>query len=181
MDIVRITMKGYGCEVNRGVVPNGIEKKIEKTLDNVWYKNIFEKIGQKTKIKSVVNEVGLLNGEVKVEVNGETIIETPIRSFEALTSSYENKVKYPKEGGIIVTSIQHQEGVFLDTIFILDGVFDIEKLVISKKDILDKVDNIIIPSLYCEMYYDGYLIPTEKGITDLRMSKLFFEKTKLNE
>ena len=49
MDIIRITMNGYGCELNRGIVPDGNEKEIEKSLNNIWFKNIFNKLEQKTK------------------------------------------------------------------------------------------------------------------------------------
>ena len=117
MDVIRITMKGYGCDINRGIVPIESEKRIENTLNNVWYKNIFKKIEEKTKIKEVVKENGLINGDIKIEVNGKIIIDTSIKSFEVLVESKKKKVKYPKTEDIVVTSIQHQEGVFSDTIY----------------------------------------------------------------
>lgn len=180
MDIIRITMNGYGCELNRGIVPDGNEKKIEESLDNIWFKNIFNKLEQKTKIKKAVKERGLLNGEVKITVNDEIIIDTNIRCFEALINSNREEVKYPKNQGIVLTSIQHQEGVFLDTIFVLNDTFDLNKLSITKKDIKDRVDNTLVGSLYCELYYDGYIIPVTDNFTDLRMSRLFFEKPNKN-
>ncbi len=37
------------------------------------------------------------------------------------------------------------------------------------------VDNSLESSLYCELYYDGQLIPMTEKLTDLRMSRLYFE------
>lgn len=181
MDIVKITMNGYGCEINRGIVPNGKEKKLESSLDDVWFKNMFKKLEEKTKIKKVVNEIGLIKGDILIEVNDEILIETSIESFEAIINSEQKTVGYPKTDGVVITSIQHQEGVISNMIFILDGNFDIDKLKIIKKDIKDRVDNSIISSLYCEMYYEDEIIPMSGNLTDLRMSRLFFEKRKENE
>lgn len=181
MDIIRITMVGYGCEINRGIVPKGKEKKIENSLDNVWFKDLFERLEERTEIKKVVNEVGLIKGDIIIEVDGEIIFDTSIKSFEALVNNEVESVDYPKTKDVVITSIQHQEGIFSDTIFVLDDYFDLEKLTLIKKDIKDKVDNIIIPSLYCELYYDGELIPMMDNFTDLRMSRLYLENTKKDE
>ena len=90
-------------------------------------------------------------------------------------------LKYPKTKDVVITSVQHQEGIFLDTIFIIDGKFDLSKLSLVKKDINNKVDNLLVSSLYCEIYYDGELIPITENSTDLRMSRLYFENTDKNE
>ena len=58
---------------------------------------------------------------------------------------------------------------------------DINKLKIIKKDIKDKVDNTIISSLYCELYYENEIIPLTGNLTDLRMSRLYFENVKKDE
>jgi len=181
MDIVRITMVGYGCEVNRGIIPKGKEKKIENSLNNVWFKDLFERLEERTKIKKVVKEVGLIKGDIIIEVDGEVFFDSSITSLDALVSNKIESVGYPKTDDVVITSIQHQEGVFSDTIFVLDDYFDMEKLTLVKKDIKDKVDNTIIPSLYCELYYDGELIPMMDNFTDLRMSRLYMENTKKDE
>jgi hypothetical protein len=181
MDIVRITMSGYGCEINRGIIPEGTEEKIEKSLDNVWFKDLFKRLEEKTEIKKVVEEIGLLSGDIRIEVNGEKIFDMSISSSEALIKNEIKSVNYPITSEVVVTSIQHQEGVFSDTIFILDDDFELEKLTLIKKDIKDKVDNITIPSLYCELYYEDILIPMMDNITDLRMSRLYLENTKKHE
>lgn len=181
MDIIRITMSGYGCEINRGIVPEGKEKKIEDSLNNVWLKNLFEKLEEKTEIKKVVKEVGLINGDIKIEVNDEVLVEMPIKSLSVLVENYKKIVHYPKTKDVVVTSVQHQEGIFSDTIFVLDGDFTLDKLTLVKKDFRDKVDNSIVSSLYCGIYYDGNLIPMMDELTDLRMSRLYLEKVKKNE
>lgn len=180
MDIIRITMKGYGCEINRGIVPEGKEEKIKKSLDNVWLKDLFKKLEEETKINKVIEEIGLISGDISIEVNDEVILEMPITALDAIVDCKHKVIKYPKTSDIIVTSIQHQEGIFSDTIFVLDDDFDLNKISVVKKDIKDRVDNTIISSLYCQIYYEGQLIPMMDNLTDLRMSRLYLENNKKN-
>tara|TARA_R110002020_G_scaffold113236_1_gene260241 strand:- start:13583 stop:14143 length:561 start_codon:yes stop_codon:yes gene_type:complete len=176
MDIVKITMNGYGCEINRGIIIEENYKKIEKYLDNVWVKNLFKELEKETEIKILEKEYGLIKGDIKIEVNDVTLIETTIKSLEAFVNNEKEIIEYPNTKDIIITSIQHQEGVFSDTIFILNDDFDLNKIVLLKKDISNRVDNLLVSSLYCGLYYDGELIPMTDNITDLRMSRLYFEK-----
>lgn len=176
MDIVKITMNGYGCEINRGVILEKNYKKLEKYLDNVWIKNLFRELEKETEIKTLEKEYGLIKGDIKIEVNDNLVLETTIKSFEAFVNNEKKVVKYPETEDIIITSIQHQEGLFSDTIFVLNDDFDLDKITLVKKDISNKVDNLLVSSLYCELYYDGELIPITDNITDLRMSRLYFEK-----
>jgi hypothetical protein len=181
MDVIRITMNGYGCEVNRGIVPEGNEEKLKSSLNNVWFKNLYKKLEEKTKIKKIVEEKGLIRGDIRIEVNGEVEVEMPIRAFETIVKNKKEKVKYPITKDVVITSIQHQEGLFSDTIFILKGGFDLNKLLLIKKDIKDKVDNTIVSSLYCELHYDGEIIPMMDTFTDLRMSRLYLENQKKDD
>jgi len=176
MDIVKITMKGYGCEINRGIIIEENYKKIEKYLDNVWVKNLFKKLEEETEIKTLEKEYGLIRGDIRVDVNDTLLIDTSIKSFESFVNSKKEKIEYPTTKDIIITSIQHQEGIFSDTIFVLNGDFDLNKITLLKKDISNRVDNLLVSSLYCGLYYDGELIPMTDNITDLRMSRLYFEK-----
>ena len=171
MDVIRITMNGYGCEVNRGIVPKGNEEKLKSSLNNVWFKNLYKKLEEK----------GLIKGDIRIEVNGEVEVEMPIRAFETIVKNKKEKVKYPITKDVVITSIQHQEGLFSDTIFILKDGFDLNKLLLIKKDIKDKVDNTIVSSLYCELHYDGEIIPMMDTFTDLRMSRLYLENQNKNE
>jgi hypothetical protein len=181
MDIVRITMEGYGCEINRGIVPNKEYIKLEESLKDVWHKDLFKKIEKKVKLKKEIHNCGLIKGEIKIEVDGNTVIDTPINIFETLINHRVESVGYPKTEDVVVTSVQHQEGVFLDTVFVIEDDFDLQKLTIVKKDIGNKIDNILVSSLYCELYYDGQLIPMKENLTDLRMSRLYFENTGKDE
>lgn len=176
MDIVKITMNGYGCEINRGIIIEENYRKIKKYLDNVWVKNLFKKLEKETEIKILEKEFGLIKGDIKIEVNGELLIETSIKSLEAFVNNKKEVIKYPNTKDIIITSVQHQEGIFSDTIFVLNGDFDLNKITLIKKDISNRVDNLLVSSLYCGLYYDGELIPMMDNITDLRMSRLYFEK-----
>ena len=181
MDIVKITMNGYGCEINRGILLEENYKKLEKYLNNLWIKNLFKELKKETNIEKEVKEYGIIKGDIKIEVNGEILIDTPITSFEALVNNKKETIKYPITKKIIVTSIQHQEGILSDTMFILDDKFDLNKITLIKKDINNKVDNTLVSALYCEIYYDGELIPMMEDLTDLRMSRLYFENSKKNE
>ena len=178
MDIIKITMNGYGCEIHRGVLIEENYKKIEKYLDNVWVKNLFRELEKETEIVTELKEFGLINGDIKIVVNDDLIIDTSIKSFEVLVKHKKENIKYPNTEGIVITSIQHQEGLFSDTTFILDGEFDLNKITLVKKDISNKADNILVSSLYCELYYDGELLPMIDNFTDLRMSRLYFENKK---
>jgi hypothetical protein len=177
MDIVRITMEGYGCEIHRGIVPREEYLKIKNSVNDVWNKDLFKKIKKEVNLKKEIYISGLIKGEVKIEIDDTVIIETSINSFEALVNYKTEVIKYPATKDVVVTSVQHQEGVFLDTIFVIDDKFDLDKVTIIKKDVNNKIDNTLVSSLYCELYYDGYLIPMTENITDLRMSRLYFENT----
>jgi len=175
MELVRITMEGYGCEINRGTVHKEDYLKLEKSLNNIWQKNLFEEIEKKVELKKDTHTLGLIKGEIKIEVEGEIIIDTSVKVFETLVCTIDEVIEYPKTEEVVITTVQHQEGIFLDTIFIIDGKFETSKLSIIKKEINDKVDNSLESSLYCELYYDGQLIPMTEKLTDLRMSRLYFE------
>lgn len=181
MDIVRITMEGYGCEIHRGIVPKKEYLKIENSINDVWHKDLFKKIAKEVNLKKEIYSSGLIKGEIKIEVDDVVVVETSINSFETLVNYRTEIIKYPETKDVVVTSIQHQEGTFLDTIFVIDDKFDLNKITIVKKDINNKIDNTLVSSLYCELYYDGQLIPMTENITDLRMSRLYFENTDKDE
>ena len=65
--------------------------------------------------------------------------------------------------------------------FITAENFDIDKLQIIEKEIESNIDNPLIPSLYCEIRYDGEEIPITGTITDLRMSRLFYDTDEKNK
>lgn len=181
MDIVRITMEGYGCEVHRGTVSKKEYEKIEKSINNIWNKNLFSKIEKNIGLKKETHDFGLIKGDIRIEVDGEIVYDTQINIFETFVDCRKEIVNYPKSEDIVITSVQHQEGVFSDNLFIVYEDFDINKLTLVKKDISNKIDNLLVSSLYCELYYDGELIPMTDNSTDLRMSRLYFENTSKDE
>jgi ribosome-associated toxin RatA of RatAB toxin-antitoxin module len=62
MDIVKITMMGYGCEIARGIITPQNYKKVENLIDNVWHKNLFKKLKGETKIKTYSEDYGIIKG-----------------------------------------------------------------------------------------------------------------------
>lgn len=179
MKIVRVTMSGYGCEVARGLISKSDYKKVNKSssLDNVWFKDLYKnKVRKEYKnIEEQFHHIGLINGDIKVEVDNEIIVELPIDVVEYNLMGVFEKIDYPETDKIVLTSIQHQEGIVCDTMFVTFDNFDIDKLRVVKKEIEGNVDIPPIPSLYCEIRYDGETIPMGGTITDLRMSRLLYD------
>jgi hypothetical protein len=185
MDIVRITMEGYGCEIARAIIPKEEYKKLKNsnTLDNVWLKNLYKKKVKKEfkNIEEQFHNIGLINGDLEISVDGEIILELPINVTDTHDLSKLETLKYPKTNEIVLTTVQHQEGIVCDTMFITKDDFDIEKLKIIEKQIEGRVDNVLIPSLYCEIRYDGETVPISGTITDLRTSRLFYDTHEKNK
>lgn len=182
MNIVRVTMTGYGCEIARGTMTKKEFKKLEdsNSLDDIWLKELYKKKIKK-QIKTINEQfhtIGLISGDIKIEVDGELILELPINIMDNIKTEY---IHYPNVmDDVVITTVQHQEGVVCDTIFITDDEFDLNKMGIINKEIENKVDNPLIPSLFSEIRYKGELVPITGTITDLRMSRVFYENEKNN-
>lgn len=178
MDIVKITMQGYGCEISKGIINREDYNKINKLIDNVWHKNLFKKLKEKSKIKTYSEDYGIINGNIKIEVNDVVIMDNDVSTIEVINKVKTKtlNIKNPKTEDIVLTTVQHQEGVICDTIFLIDEEFDISKLCFIKKNIFYNIDNPSMSTLYCELYYDGELIPLTDSKTDLRTSRLYLEK-----
>lgn len=182
MDIVRITLMGYGCDVVRGIVKkkdyNGI--KNSDSLNNVWVKNLNKKLGKIKNFKQEFHDYGIVNGDIKVTVNDEEVFNLPI----SVLSSYNfNDIElvdiegyhYPVTDDVVVTSIQNFEGIVMDVIFVTEDDFDFSKFKFIEKEISDENEKTIINSLISEVYYDHELIKFEGCDIDLRMSKVYFD------
>ncbi len=180
MDIVKITLVGYGCEIARGTISNKNQIKVNKIIDDVWHKNLFKKIKEETKIKTYSEDYGIISGDIIIEVNGKEIIEHQLTTLEILNfiEVEERRIEYPKTEDIILTTVQHQEGQICDTMFVTKKYFDLTKLCLIKKNIEYNIDKGLTSSLYCELYYDGEKIPLMSKNTDLRTSFLYLENNK---
>ena len=179
MNIVRVTMSGYGCEIARGSITKQEfdQLKNSDSLDNVWLKELYKK-KIKEKLKTIEEQfhiIGLISGDIKVDVDGETVLDLPINVVDNLKTEI---LDYPETKNVVITTVQEQEGIVCDTIFITDEPFEINKLEVINKEIINKVDNPLMPSLFSEIRYDGALVPITGTITDLRMSRVFYEKNK---
>lgn len=179
MKIVRVTMRGYGCEIARGIISKSDYKKVEdsSSLDNVWLKDLYKnKVRKEYKnLEEQFHHIGLISGEIIVEVDNEIKLELPIEVVDHNDMGKFEKIRYPKTDKVVLTSIQNQEGIVCDTMFITYDDFEMEKLEIVKKEIEGKVDIPLIPSLYCEIRYDGETVPIGGTITDLRMSRILYD------
>ena len=136
MKIVRVTMKGYGCEIARGFISKSDYKKVENScsLDNVWFKDLYKnKVRKEYKnLEEQFHHIGLINGDITVEVDNEIVMELPIGIVDHNGMGLFEKINYPETNKIVLTSIQHQEGIVCDTMFITSEDFDITKLSIVK-------------------------------------------------
>jgi len=182
MDIVRITLKGYGCEVGRGIITKEQQKKIEKskTLDNIWVKGLYKHLDKKWKrIELSSYDYGITSGDVIITVNNRNILDVPV-SILGLDMGEQpilNKIQhnYPKTDDVVMTTLQYEQGVIADMMFIVNS-FDITKLTFTEKDIHNNKDGVIISSLISEVSYDGVVIPFTGSETDLRLSNVYFNE-----
>ena len=183
MDIVKITLIGYGCEIARGTISNKNQNKVNKIINDVWHKNLFKKIKKETEIKTYSEDYGIIKGDIIIEVNGEQIVEHKLTTLEILNfiEIEEEKIEYPRTEDVILTTVQHQEGQICDTIFVTKEYFDVTRLRLIKKNIEYNIDKGLTSSLYCELYYDNEKIPLMSKNTDLRTSFLYLENDKDNE
>ena len=115
---------------------------------------------------------------LQIEVNDNIILDNDISVIDILgdIKTISKDIEGPKTKGLLLTIVQHQEGIICDTIFVLDDEFDLSKVCFVKKNIRYNLDNPCMSTLYCELYYDGELIPLIDSETDLRTSRLYLEK-----
>jgi hypothetical protein len=182
MDIIKISMVGYGCEIARGTITPQDHKKVKNIIDNVWHKNLFKKLKKQIDIKTYSKDLGIINGDIKVELNDEVILDNQISTLEVLNiiEIKNEQIKYPKTNDVVITTVQHQEGIICDNIFITAEDFDVTLLKLVKKNIIYNVDKPLVASLYCDLYYDDEKIHLTDSNTDLRTSRLYLEKIKRN-
>ncbi len=182
MDIVKITMFGYGCEIGRGTIKQKDYKKLKNLDEDVWHKNLIKKLKETKNIglEIISEDYGIIKGDIKIEVEGETVLDTQITTLDILDENIVTShiIEYPNTEDIVITTVQHLEGVICDILIVIDGDFDIKKLKLIRKDIIYNVDNPLVSSLYCELYYNNEKIPLTDPITDLRNSRLYLEKLK---
>ena len=180
MDIVKITLVGYGCEIARGTVTEKNKSKVKKLLEDVWHKKLFKKLKKETEIKTYSEDYGIIKGDILIELNGELILENQLTTLEIFNfiEIEEKDIKYPKTKDTVITTVQHQEGMISDVIFVTKESFDINRLRLIKKNIKYNIDKKISLPLYCELYYDDEKIPLTESNTDLRSSYLYLENKK---
>jgi len=178
MDIVKITMSGYGCDIARGTMSIKEHMKMKHLINNVWQKNLYKKLKKESNIVTHSENCGVIKGEIQIEVNDQIILDTDLSTLEVLGHTNVIKEEYPITHDVVITAVQHQEGTFCDVMFILNEDFDISKLKLTRKDVMYNVDNPLVSSLYCEIYYDGIQVPLEVSETDLRNSRLYLETVK---
>ena len=183
MDIVRITLSGYGYDVVRGIVEKRNYNKLKNSnsLDNIWVKNLNDKITKNWhSFIEDFRDYGITNGDISITVNDEEIISLPIHAlrdtFEGLDWVDLEGYQYPVTDDVVMTSIQRLEGTFMDVIFVTSEDFDLSKLRFIEKEIQNEKEETVIDSLISEVYYDGELIDFTGDNTELRMSNIIFEK-----
>jgi hypothetical protein len=193
MDIVRITLKGYGYDIARAIINKKDYEVIKnsKYYEKSWSKNLYIKITNITNdIIEDFRDVGLIKGEMTIWVNGDEIINIPVSVIETFCDTDNDIVdlegyQYPLNEEIVMTTIQELEGIFMDEIFITKDEFDFNNFKFVFKDIHDDKNNTIIKRIVSEVYYDTEIISFNTKDTDLRMSSVNFDikdnKTHKNE
>lgn len=182
MDIVRVTLSGYGCDVVRGIITKKDYEGFENSdsLVDIWVKDLNKKIIKKNSFKQEFHDYGITKGDIIVTVNDSEILNLPINILDSYTFNDVEIVdlegyNYPITEDVIVTSIQSFEGIIMDVIFITKDDFDFSKFKFIQKEIHDEYEKPIITSLISEIYYDGERIKFNGANIDLRMSKVYFD------
>jgi hypothetical protein len=184
MDIVRIILSGYGCEVSRGLITNEEYEKIEQSdiLDDIWVKGLYKYIGMKWKRIDLQQDYGITSGDVLITVNDEVVMDLPITVLESMCFDdggacvlEDTGYVYPNTTDIVMTTIQEHSGLISDILFMINGYFDIRKLKFIRKEVHNENNEVIINSLISEVYYDDEPIPFGGSNTDLRMSNIYFD------
>jgi hypothetical protein len=188
MDIVRIILSGYGCEVSRGLITKEEHRRIENSdsLDNIWVKGLYKYLGKKWERIDLQQDYGITRGDILITVNDEEVLDLPISVLESLCLSKDDcmvedeEYSYPKTNDVVMTTIQHHSGIISDILYMTTDEFDVSKLKFIRKEIHNENNETIIDSLISEVYYDGVPIELGGSQTDLRMSNIYFD-TKKNE
>ena len=186
MDIVRIILSGYGCEISRGIITKEEHNRIQNSdsLDNMWVKGLYKYLGKKWERIHLQEDYGITKGDILITVNDNIILDLPISVLESLRLNEDNNrclvedcgYVYPKTNDVVMTTIQHHSGIISDILFMTTNYFDVGKLKFIRKKIHNE-NNEIIDSLISEVYYDGEPIEVNGSQTDLRMSNIYFDTT----
>lgn len=183
MDIVRVTLIGYGCEIARGIVAKKDYNRIKNstTLDNIWIKGLYKKLGRQwSGMREEFHDYGITKGDIIITVNDEEIVNLPINVLNSYSFSDGDLVDlegyhYPVTEDVVVTSVQNLKGTLMDVVFVTNDDFNFNKFKFIEKEIQNEKEETIISSLISEIYYDGNLINFTGDNTDLTMSKVYFD------
>jgi len=178
MDIVRIILSGYGCEVSRGLITEEEYIRIENSnsLDNIWVKGLYKYLGEKWERIDLQEDYGITEGEILITVNDDIVLDLPVSVLESMDFVDYEGYNYPVTSDVVMTTVQKHSGIISDIMFVTSETFDLTKLKFVRKDIHNEHNEIIIDSLISEIHYDGLPIPFSGSETDLRMSNIYFDK-----
>lgn len=186
MDIVRIILSGYGCEISRGIITKEEHNRIKDSdsLDNIWVKGLYKYLGKKWERIDLQQDYGITKGDILITVNDEVVLDIPISVLESLCIN-ENEClvedlgySYPETNDVVMTTIQRLSGTISDMMFVTSEEFDVSRLKFIRKEIHNENNETIIDSLISEVYYDGEPIELNGSETDLRMSNIYFDTNK---
>jgi hypothetical protein len=182
MDIVRIILSGYGCEISRGIITKEEHNRIQNSdsLDNMWVKGLYKYLGKKWERIHLQEDYGITKGDILITVNDNIVLDLPISVLESLCLNDKDCLveggvyNYPKTNDVVMTTIQHHSGIISDILFITTDHFDVGKLKFISKNVYNEDNETIIDSLISEIYYNGESIEINGSQTDLRMSNIYF-------
>ena len=88
MDIVRIILNGYGCDISRGILTREEYTKLERSnsLDDIWVKGLYKYLGTKWERIDLQEDYGILNGDITIFVNDEVVLDVPISVLNSVSS-----------------------------------------------------------------------------------------------
>lgn len=187
MDIVRITLNGYGCETARGIITKELYNELENSdiLNDIWVKGLYNNLGDNLQRIDLLKDYGIIDGDLTITVNEDEVLDIPTSVLDSINISDDfitkQEYQHPKTKDIVMTTVQYHSGIIGDIMFITNEEFDLGKLKFITKDIHNEDNEVIIKSLISEIYYDDVLIPFSGSETDLRMSNIYFTNTNYEE
>lgn len=183
MDFIRITLSGFGYDIQRDIITEKEYKKMEETnsLDNIWFKGLNKYLDDKCDKIKIQNDYGMYSGDLIVEVNDEVVLDIPI----SILDEVDNKVvketyEHPKTNDIVMTTLQKHSGVISDMCFMSLDKFDVSDLGFTFKTIQGEDGFNIIDRLLSEIDYRGSSFKFNFSDTELLGSNVYFDNKKNN-
>ncbi len=183
MDFIRITLSGFGYDIQRDIITEKEYRRIEESnsLDDIWFKGLNEFLDDECDKIKIQNDYGMYSGDLIVEVNNEIVLDVPISILDEVDSRVRKETyRYPKTKDIVMTTIQKHSGIISDMYLVSLESFNISELNFIFKTIENENGTNITDRLLSEIEYMGDKFKVDFSDTELLGSNVYFDNKKNN-